>query len=476
MRALFSPKGLLLALVGGLAVSCSQQASVPLGTPDISVSAINGTSETTASDVKLNISPVKDGYAVMLDPGSAPLGSELYLALEYDPTDLHAVGLSAQSKDNALGLAVEPEAGHIEFGLVSTSGQPLSASAPLLTFKLAPGAPSHSASEEVHKWASNATEIKTRYLTMDFTGTKWVLSWDYTNPGDTNQNSIVGIDDLSPLGKNYRAMLDPGWQQPLRNVDCDHNGEVNAADLSPIGRFYHNDVMGYWVQASANGVDNWITFAQIYVADQDIQPNSAYRFEYDLADNYQPNVYYRVQPFTHAKEPGEPSESVCDHHRILDTQTEQGEYYSVVVSAMDLATPLRMLNSVRLIYPDSYTYVPYSYNIGSVGHDTYDADGIWSSFVNDVIRPPDEFYQEVDRGDGFKEISFAVAVSDSFFSDAQTDTGDLFNFTLWNSGDNNQLTLTWEDTDQQEDFKTTYYSDASDQEHFFGNTLSFDVY
>jgi len=472
--------GLLLALVAGLAVvSCSQQASVPLETPDISVSALNGTSANTAADVQVNFSPVKDGYAVMLDPGTAPLGSEVYLALDYDASTLHAENITALSNDAALGMAVEPQAGHIEFGLVSTSDQPLATSAPLLTFHLAPGAQvitEKKTSKVGSKWASNAAEIKTRFISLDFTGTKWILSWDYTNPGDTNQNSVVGIDDLSPLGKNFRATLEPGWQQPLRNVDCDHNGEVNASDLSTIGRFYRKDVAGYWVQASADGVSNWITFAEVYVTDQQTAPNSAMRFQQDLAENYQPNVYYRVQPFTHDRDPGEPSESVCDHHRILDVQTEQGDYFNVVVSAMTLDHPLRMLDSVRLIYPDSYTYVPYSYNIGALGNDTYDADGIWSTFVNDVIRPPDDFYQEVDRGDGYKEISFAVAVSDSFFDDAQTDSGDLFNFTLWNSGENDRLTLTWEDTDQEEDFKTTYYSDGDYTEHFFGNNLSFDVF
>lgn len=479
MRVFITRKGLLLTLVAGLAVSCSQQASVPQGMPDITVSALNGTSESTASDVQLNVTPAKDGYAVVVDSGKAKFGAEVYLAFDYDAKALHAENVTAQSSDGALGLAVEHEPGHIEFGLVSTSEQPLAAETPLLTFNLAPGAQvieEKRVSKVGSKWTSNAAEIKPRYISMDFTGSTWILSWDYTNIGDTNQNSIVGIDDLSPLGKNYRRVLDSGWEQPLRNVDCDHNGEVNGSDLSPIGRFYRNDVQGYWIQASANGVENWISFAEVYAADQDVQPNSALRFKFDLDDNYQPNVYYRVQPFTHDRDPGEPSESVCDHHRILDQQTGQGDYINVVVSTFNLDHPLRMLDAVRVIYPDTYTYVPYSYNIGEIGGDTYDADGIWATFVNDVIRPPDEFYMEVNRGDGYKEISFAVAVSDSFEDHAQTDDGDLFNFTLWNSGDDNRLTLSWEDVDQEEDFKTTFYSDDAYSEHFFGNNLSFDAF
>ncbi|MEZ5336868.1 MAG: hypothetical protein R3F46_01260 [bacterium] len=83
---------------------------------------------------------------------------------------------------------------------------------------------------------------------------RWnILSWNYANPGDYDQNGVVSIADLTPLGQNFlqSGPFDPG--SALFMVDGDGNGEINLADISVIGQNFGNSVSGYELYASPDG-------------------------------------------------------------------------------------------------------------------------------------------------------------------------------------------------------------------------------
>jgi PKD repeat protein len=76
------------------------------------------------------------------------------------------------------------------------------------------------------------------------------ISWLYTNPGDYDQNSEVGITDLTPLGANFGAIgpFDPA--SALWQIDGDGNGVLTIADITPIGVNFRQRVEGYQLARS----------------------------------------------------------------------------------------------------------------------------------------------------------------------------------------------------------------------------------
>ncbi|MDQ3023454.1 MAG: hypothetical protein M3R04_03560 [bacterium] len=183
-------------------------------------------------------------------------------------------------------------------------------------------------------------------------------------------------------------------------------------------------------------------------------------------------VRYRVRPQTHSLELGQPSEAVCETGRILDGKISDGDSLSVVVSVHGLDEPMTSMNGCRISYPDTFSYIPLSFNIGSPGGERDAVDGVWSSFAEGILFPPDAFIFERAMGDGTKVIDFNVT---ALGSGSQVATlaghGDMFNFELRDGGAGEALTLSY--VDQTEDgVKRTYFSGTDEAEHFFGNTLS----
>jgi hypothetical protein len=99
------------------------------------------------------------------------------------------------------------------------------------------------------------------------------LRWFYSNPGDYDQNGLVGISDLTPLGVNF-GMGDVPVEQPgmfgllagsltepfgpenaLAQIDGDDNGQIGIADITPIGQNFGNAVQAWRVYAGSAASD-----------------------------------------------------------------------------------------------------------------------------------------------------------------------------------------------------------------------------
>jgi len=179
----------------------------------------------------------------------------MFLEVQYDANLNHAHGLNADATENAaiIGLAIEGEPGVIDYGIVSIEddgpsptgnlddyeplpmdggeggdddyldppGPPepwpgLEAGDPLLSFTLLPGGNGREVSAAA---TSNRARARNLELEEGEDG-RWMLSWDYTNPGDNNQDGWVGVTDLTQIGQNYMARLRNSWDDPLRQSPC----------------------------------------------------------------------------------------------------------------------------------------------------------------------------------------------------------------------------------------------------------------
>jgi hypothetical protein len=88
------------------------------------------------------------------------------------------------------------------------------------------------------------------------------LDWLFANLGDYNQNGIVEVADLTPLGVHFGEDSPSGagtpwpYEDSLSVVDGNHNGLIEVADITPIGQQFGKNINGgYNVYASADQSD-----------------------------------------------------------------------------------------------------------------------------------------------------------------------------------------------------------------------------
>jgi len=75
------------------------------------------------------------------------------------------------------------------------------------------------------------------------------LEWTEVNTGDYNFNSLVGVDDLTPLGVNFQSTYDPlidgTFDNTLYWVDGNRDGLIGISDITPIGQHFGSMIIGY---------------------------------------------------------------------------------------------------------------------------------------------------------------------------------------------------------------------------------------
>ncbi|MCB1218268.1 hypothetical protein KDL44_12815 [bacterium] len=81
------------------------------------------------------------------------------------------------------------------------------------------------------------------------------LEWFLYNPGDYDQNGLVSISDLTPLGINFGASGPFAEADVESVVDGDGNDEINISDISPIGASFGNSITGYSIFTSSDIAD-----------------------------------------------------------------------------------------------------------------------------------------------------------------------------------------------------------------------------
>lgn len=215
----------------------------------------------TAGKLTLEITDRPTTVEVSVRVAAARQLKACYLELTYDPSNcdplsVKSTGLLARPADttevpkaeeqtagtpSSLELAVLSQPGIVHFGEVLThyqdqpgftgDGVLVTAQFARRPFTLRTGSvpPTDDASQPDVQWDS-------------FSG---ALVWNYYCTGDYDQNSEVGVTDLTPLGANFGAAgpFDP--QSALAVIDGDGNGELNVADITSIGANFARRVQGY---------------------------------------------------------------------------------------------------------------------------------------------------------------------------------------------------------------------------------------
>lgn len=173
-------------------------------------------------------------------------------------------------------------------------------------------------------------------------------------------------------------------------------------------------------------------------------------------------------------EVGTPSEAISQNGRRVDSiEVATDQTVTVTVVAQGLPHPITHMNSVRVVFPDGYDYVPLSANPGKLGGQTWEADGLWANFCSEILFPPDTFMVERPVGDGLEAIDFNVTTLTRTLDASPVGHGELFNFKLENTG-SQPLTLEFVKV-SDDGLKRSYYSDLDNNDYFFGNTISFKI-
>jgi hypothetical protein len=193
--------------------------------------------------------PQPGGGAGYLVSAQGPAPDDLFLYVAYPSASLSADSAALDpARQAAYAMLAMPR--RIEDVLVvgltrlAARGTP-APPGPLLRVSFVPGrdTPFRMAS------AANTDAASAVELTLTPSGTtQATLAWEERDIGDYNNNGLVEIADISPLGqlfKQTRATApDP---QRFTLVDGDANGEVNLADLKAISANYQHGIDGYTV-------------------------------------------------------------------------------------------------------------------------------------------------------------------------------------------------------------------------------------
>lgn len=110
-----------------------------------------------------------------------------------------------------------------------------------------------------------------------------ILSWYLENTGDYDQNGIVNISDLTPLGVNLGKQVPDDEGSLLYQVDGDGNGLISLADITPIGQNFGNSLEGYNLYAAPDGSGSGRLVASLQLADAESGPGE--RKSFRLTDN-----------------------------------------------------------------------------------------------------------------------------------------------------------------------------------------------
>jgi PKD repeat protein len=90
------------------------------------------------------------------------------------------------------------------------------------------------------------------------------ITWSYKNLGDYNQDSTVGIEDLTTLAVHYGENYAPGDVNCLLAVvDGSGNGTIDSGDVTPIAQNFGAECAGYSLRGAANHPNSLVETAKI---------------------------------------------------------------------------------------------------------------------------------------------------------------------------------------------------------------------
>lgn len=276
---------------------------------------------------KLDLLPVADGFVVSISIQQASDLKALYIKLSYDPSRYSPVSAKAS---NLLGqdrprleLAQLEHPGIVIHGQVLCNWDRLpgytgSGEAVVVRFKRQPFAPVIAVRQSS---AAPAGDASATALSLDIANS--TLNWRYYSAGDYDQNGVVGITDLTPLGIHFGEVGPFDIDTSRAVIDGNGNGAIDLSDLVIIGANFERRVAGYRVYESLNAGDYpgsntavsaiaWIGEANAALGDRAVERLS---YSYTLAA-VENDAFYWVRPYDGA--PLDPAASEGTPSNLLD--------------------------------------------------------------------------------------------------------------------------------------------------------------
>ncbi len=288
--------------------------------------------------VRLELSEDSGGITARLELAAGAQLSTLYLDVAYDPArysldTVETADSLAGQQLLSMGVASEPglvQTGHVlpNFDVV----EPLSSAGTLATLHFSRGSELPLRRTAMVPRSSRAEAPLTVFAGPMFSGGDALISTvQYTSPGDYDQNGLVTIADLTPLGLHF-GQTGPfasdvdfiGIESfPVETViDGDGNGEINLADLTVIGQHFGNDTLGgYNIYASSNPAD----VPEAADAPSTIPPVSSVPFDSGSGDPVTDRLRYGYI------QPSAPAGPVTLWARPVDSEGNEGTVSHVAV-------------------------------------------------------------------------------------------------------------------------------------------------
>ncbi len=201
------------------------------------------------SQLSLEVEVTADGSYVRVLGANLTPSNHAYLHLAYDPASYSPVtsGAGREIAGDSVFVAVTSEPGLVAMGIGTRGGADLiSGDVQLAEVFFARGP-----ALMLSRGSSAVAQSPVNSLQWDgLDPTK--LSWKYRNTGDYDQNRLVGISDITPIGIYLGAAnTDSDWFK-AEPTDGDGNGQINISDITPIGVNYTNQVSQYRIDSSAS--------------------------------------------------------------------------------------------------------------------------------------------------------------------------------------------------------------------------------
>ncbi|MEZ5339436.1 MAG: PKD domain-containing protein [bacterium] len=136
------------------------------------------------------------------------------------------------------------------------------------------------------------------------------LNWEYRCSGDYDQNGLVSISDLTPLGVHFGKSGPFSVSSIESVVDGDGNGEINLGDITPIGQNFGRGVESYNIYLSANASDapasageaSKIAAAGTYNFGSAIGSSATQRLQFSRTSVITAGMFYWIRPVHGAAE------------------------------------------------------------------------------------------------------------------------------------------------------------------------------
>lgn len=205
----------------------------------------------SSAKVDIDVQPDGELTRVQVVATDAQNLKALYFTLDYDPTLYSPVSAEAsgtliqqQAASQLVELSVLREPGVVTHGQVIgnwPTAKGFSGDATLATVIFA--------NHALRETAIVPTDPMSAAYLSYYPGTQ-LLSWRYRSRGDYDQNSLVTIADLTPLGAHLGAVGPFDYSSSLSVVDGDSNGVISITDITPIGASLGHQVTAYNVYSS----------------------------------------------------------------------------------------------------------------------------------------------------------------------------------------------------------------------------------